>query len=77
MRYKNCRIELTPTETLTSLVTIQKTPARLKMLLNKRYVNLDKAKIAIDYHRTMHVIKTTNIKSLTGDLAGAAIIYEE
>ena len=77
LRYKNCRIEFTPTETLTGLVTIEKTPARLKKLLNKRFVSLDKAKIAIDYHRAMHIINDTNIKSPTGDLAGAVIIDEE
>ena len=48
MRYNNVRIEKVPTENFKEMVMITKASARLKSLIGKKYINLDKAVIAID-----------------------------
>ena len=48
MRYNNVRIEKVPTENFKEMVMITKASARLKSLIGKKFINLDKAVIAID-----------------------------
>ncbi len=74
IRYSNCRIDFIPSEMFPEMVVISKTPKILKQLKEKRYVTLDKAKIAIDYHLTTQRIESTNIKSSSGELAAVVVI---
>jgi hypothetical protein len=48
MRYSNVRIENNPTGNFSDMVVITKTPSKLKSLLDKKFINIDKAVTAID-----------------------------
>lgn len=48
LRFKSCSIEYTPTDKFPDMVTIIKTTKVLNELLNKKFVNLDKAKAVIE-----------------------------
>tara|TARA_B110000503_G_scaffold122518_1_gene187181 strand:- start:309 stop:593 length:285 start_codon:yes stop_codon:yes gene_type:complete len=48
MRYSNVRIENNPTGNFSDMVVITKTPSKLKSLLDKKFINIDKAVAAID-----------------------------
>ncbi len=47
-KYKNVKLVDVPHPSIETMVKIDKGPARLKEIIGKRYVNLDKAIIAID-----------------------------
>ena len=74
IRYKNCRIDNVESVTMAGLVQIVKAPKVLAKFIGKKYITLDKAKIAIDYQRAMNAINYTNIKS--GELESVVIIDE-
>jgi len=74
IRYSNCRIDNVSTETYTEMVQIVKTPKILSMLNGKKYVNLDNAKIAINYHHAMNRIENGNIKSVISDLESVVVM---
>jgi len=48
VRFKNVRIESVPTTSFPEMVMILKAPKRLESIKGKKFVTLDKAKIAID-----------------------------
>ena len=48
LRFKSCSIESTPTDKFPNMVTITKTTKVLNGLLNKKFVNIDKAKAVIE-----------------------------
>lgn len=47
-KYRNCTIQSTPLGKYPEMVTIIKTPARLKRIRNKKFVDLNKTKLAIE-----------------------------
>ncbi len=47
-KYRNCTIQSTPLGKYPEMVTIVKTPLKLKVLRNKKYINLNKTKLAIE-----------------------------
>ena len=62
VRYNNCRIEASPLGKYPDMVTIIRTPKKLKVLENKKYLNLLKAKVAIDAIRADTMISSGGIK---------------
>jgi len=48
VRFKNVRIESVPTTSFPEMVKIILTPTRISSIKGKKFVTLDKAKIAID-----------------------------
>jgi len=56
VRFKNVRIDLVSTSSFPEMVQIVKTPTSLKKLNGKKFVNLEKAKIAIEYEQTIKLI---------------------
>jgi hypothetical protein len=48
LRFKSCSIEPTPIGKFPDMVTITKTTKSLNELLNKKFVSLEKAKVAIE-----------------------------
>jgi len=64
MKYKNCIIEPTPREpNFLDMVRITKTTKRYRQLLNKQYVNQDKAILAIDTILAEEMIEKGRIKT--------------
>lgn len=64
MKYKNCIIEPTPREpAFLEMVKITKTTKRFSQLLNKQYVNVDKAILAIDMIVSENLIEKGRIKT--------------
>jgi len=64
MKYKNCTIEATPREpNFLDMVKITKTTKRYRQLLNKQYVNQDKAVLAIDMILAEEMIEKGRIKT--------------
>lgn len=57
-KYRNCTIQSTPLQAYPEMVTIIKSPARLKMLRNKKFINLVKTKVAIETAQAESLIKT-------------------
>ena len=55
-KYKNVHIEKTPTDEWPDMVTIIKTTKKLAVLMDKRYIHIDKAEIAIDILRGEQMI---------------------
>ena len=47
-RFKNVRIEESPLTKFPEMVVIAKTPAKLKELIGRKYINMTKAKLAVD-----------------------------
>ena len=48
MRYSNMRIEEIPSEKFPSMVQITKGPSRLRNVIGKKFISLEKAVLAID-----------------------------
>lgn len=76
VRHSNCKLDDASSEKYPEMVEIVKTPKALKMLNGKRFVNLDKAKIAIDYQSAMNRIENGNMKSVMADLESVVIMDE-
>ena len=47
-KYRNCTIQSTPLGKYPEMVTIIKAPARMKQLKNKKFIDLNKTKLAIE-----------------------------
>ena len=62
-RYKNCRIEETPLGKYPEMVTIVRTPAKYKSIKNKKYLNMEKCKIAIDLQVATSLINKGGMRS--------------
>jgi len=57
-KYRNCTIQSTPLGKYPEMVTIIKSPARLKSIRNKKFIDLNKTKIAIELAQAESLIKT-------------------
>jgi hypothetical protein len=55
-RYRNCTIQATPLGKYPTMVTIIKTPARLKELRNKKFITLEKTQLAIENAQAFSLI---------------------
>ena len=47
-KYRNCTVQSTPLDKYPEMVTIITAPKKLKVLKNKKYVDLNKTKLAIE-----------------------------
>tara|TARA_B110000971_G_scaffold85159_1_gene87355 strand:- start:951 stop:1217 length:267 start_codon:yes stop_codon:yes gene_type:complete len=56
LKYNNVRIENNPTQSLKEMVSIVKGPSYIKPMLNKKFVTLEKAILAIDNAQAMNMI---------------------
>ena len=61
MRYSNVRIENNPTDKFSDMVVITKTPSKLKSLLDKKFINIDKAVVAIDVAGFNNLLKYSSM----------------
>ena len=69
-KHRNCIIEDTPTENFTEMVTITKTPKLREYFLNRRYISLEKAHLAIELWESERLInsKEKYVKSQLSDV---------
>ena len=69
-KHRNCIIEDTPTENFTTMVTITKTPKLREYFLNRRYISLEKAHLAIELWESERLInsKEKYVKSQLSDV---------
>lgn len=56
-KYKNVKILYTPSEKYPDMVWIEKGPAKMKSIIDRRYVNLDRAIIAVDVQGAENLIR--------------------
>ena len=57
-KHRNCIIETTPTEQFPNMVTITKTPKLREVFLNRRYISLEKAHLAIETWESERLINS-------------------
>ena len=57
MRYSNMRIEEVPSEKFPQMVQIVKGPSRLKSIVGKKFISLEKAVLAIDEASAVSMIE--------------------
>jgi len=57
-KHRNCIIELTPTEQFPDMVTITKTPKLREAFLDRRYISLEKAHLAIETWESERLINS-------------------
>ena len=56
-KYKNVKILYQPSEKYPDMVYIEKGPAKMKSIIDRRYINLDKAIIAVDVQGAENLIR--------------------
>ena len=56
-KYKNVKILYTPSEKYPDMVWIEKGPAKMKAIIDRRYITLDKAIIAVDVQGAENLIR--------------------
>ena len=56
-KYKNVKILYTPSEKYPDMVWIEKGPAKMKSIIDSRYITLDKAIIAVDVQGAENLIR--------------------
>lgn len=56
-KYKNVKILYTPSEKYPDMVWIEKGPAKMKSIIDRRYITLDKAIIAVDVQGAENLIR--------------------
>ena len=66
-KYRNCTIQASPLGKYPEMVTIIKTPARMKQLRNKKFLNLNFTKLAIENAQAESLITSGN-KSVKNQL---------
>ena len=74
-KHRNCIIEWTPTDSFPDMVTIIKTPKVRSYFVNRRYISLEKAHLAIETFESERLIssKEKYVKSQLSDV----VILEE
>ena len=74
-KHRNCIIQTTPSEKFPELVTIIGTPKLRSDFLNRRYITLEKAFLAIELFESERLIssKTKYVKSQLADV----VVIEE
>ena len=77
LRYSNIRIEEIPSDKFPTMVQLSKGPARLKSLIGRKFISLEKAVLAIDAEAAISMI---NSQKTTAKLemveSGIVSIYE-
>jgi hypothetical protein len=77
LRYSNVRIEELPSDKFPTMVQLSKGPARLKSLIGRKFISLEKAVLAIDAEAAISMI---NSQKTTAKLemveSGIVSIYE-
>ncbi len=56
-KYKNVKILYTPSEKYPDMVYIEKGPAKMKSIIDRRYITLEKAIIAVDVQGAENLIR--------------------
>ena len=56
-KYKNVKILYTPSEKYPDMVWIEKGPAKMKSIIDRRYITLEKAIIAVDVQGAENLIR--------------------
>ena len=56
-KYKNVKILYTPSEKYPDMVWIERGPAKMKSIIDRRYITLDKAIIAVDVQGAENLIR--------------------
>ena len=56
-KYKNVKILYTPSEKFPDMVWIERGPQKMKSIIDRRYVNLDRAIIAVDVQGAENLIR--------------------
>ena len=56
-KYKNVKILYTPSEKYPDMVYIEKGPAKMKSIVDRRYITLEKAIIAVDVQGAENLIR--------------------
>jgi len=56
-KYKNVKILYTPSEKFPDMVYIEKGPAKMKSIIDRRYITLEKAIIAVDVQGAENLIR--------------------
>ena len=56
-KYKNVKILYTPSEKYPDMVWIEKGPQKMKSIIDRRYITLDKAIIAVDVQGAENLIR--------------------
>ena len=56
-KYKNVKILYQPSEKYPDMVWIEKGPAKMKSIIDRRYITLDKAIIAVDVQQAENLIR--------------------
>lgn len=56
-KYKNVKILYTPSEKFPDMVWIEKGPAKMKAIIDRRYITLEKAIIAVDVQGAENLIR--------------------
>ena len=76
IKYSNVRIENSPNSKFPTLVQIVKVPSKLKLLLGKKYITLEKAILAIDEINAFGMIEKEklNAKLEMGEMGIVSII---
>jgi hypothetical protein len=77
LRYSNIRIEEIPSDKFPTMVQLSKGPARLKSLIGRKFISLEKAVLAIDTEAAISMIsgqKTTAKLEMVE--SGIVSIYE-
>jgi hypothetical protein len=78
MRYSNMRIEEIPSEKFPSMVQITKGPSRLKSIVGKKFISLEKAVLAIDEASAVSMIEkertTVKMEMLANGIVSISII---
>ena len=69
-KHRNCIIEDTPSEAFPNMVTITKTPKVRSYFVDRRYISLEKAHIAIELFESERLIssKEKYVKSQLSDV---------
>ena len=69
-KHRNCIIEDTPTDSFPEMVTITKTPKVRSYFVDRRYISLEKAHIAIELFESERLIssKEKYVKSQLSDV---------
>lgn len=76
VRYSNCRIENVPTPNFPQMVQITKGPAKLKSIVGKKYITIEKAILAIDEAIAFSLIEKekTMVRMEMGQLGIVSIV---
>ena len=73
LRYKNFRITKTPIEKFPEMVTITRCVSNFKSFLGKRFINLEKVKVFIDYQKSLYSINNYS-RNIQNEILNVVVI---